>query len=45
MNIKSLAESNELPDYFVKFNIENDMVTFKNRNIKTFTKDLFDVNR
>ena len=42
MNIKSLADSNELPDYFVQF--DNDMVIFKNRNAKAYIKDLFNGN-
>lgn len=44
MNLKSLAESNELPDYFVEFCLKKDMVLFKNRNSKALTKDLFNGN-
>ncbi len=42
--IKSLSESNELPDYFIQFNGVQDMITFKNRNAKAHIKDLFDGN-
>lgn len=42
--IKSLAESNELPDYIVKYDAVKDMVIFKNRNAKPFMKDLFNGN-
>ena len=41
---KELAESNELPDYFVQFDIKKDMVIFKNRNAKAYIRDLFDGN-
>ena len=44
MNMKSLSESNELPDYFVQYNIDKDIVIFKNRNFRAFTKDLFNGN-
>lgn len=40
--IKSLALSNELPDYTVRFDEKKDMVVFKNRNAKAYIKDLFD---
>ncbi len=42
--IRSLAESNELPDYFVQYDSKKDIVTFKNRNAKIYIKDLFDGN-
>lgn len=42
--IRSLAESNELPDYFVQFDVKTDMIIFKNRNTKAYIKDLFDGN-
>ena len=42
--IKSLAESNELPDYIVKYDAVKDMVIFKNRNAKPFMKNLFNDN-
>ena len=41
LNIKSLSESNELPDYFVQFDPKTDIVIFKNRNAKAYTTDLF----
>lgn len=40
-SIKSLANSNELPDYSVEFDLKKDMVLFKNRNPKALIKDLF----
>lgn len=42
MNIKSLSESNELPDYQISFDIDKDMVIFKNRLPKSLIKGLLD---
>jgi len=42
--IKSLAESNELPDYLVQYDTKTDMITFKNRNAKPHIKGLFNGN-
>lgn len=39
-DIKSLAASNELPDYSVSFDLQTDFVTFKNRNPKALIKEL-----
>ena len=43
-SIKSLALSNELPNYYVLYDINKDIVTFKNRNLKPMMKDLFNGN-
>jgi len=45
MNIKSLAESNELPDYQVSFDIDKDMVIFKNKSPKSLLKGIFNGTR
>lgn len=38
--IKSLAESNDLPDYSVSYDDKKDMVIFSNRNLKNLIKGL-----
>jgi len=40
MNIKSLSNSNDLPDYFIQYDDKKDMVIFNNRNIKSLLKGL-----
>lgn len=40
LNIKSLAESNELPDYICTYDEEKDMVVFKNRGSKALLKQI-----
>jgi len=40
MNIKSLSNSNDLPDYFIQYDDKKDMVIFNNRNIKSLLKGI-----
>jgi len=40
MNIKSLSNSNDLPDYFIQYDDKKDMVIFNTRNIKSLLKGL-----